>query len=136
MSKRSKKVRQSSFKGGNISTGGGNINISHVTGHGIIGANNSVSVNIQRNYSSASQFLEEAIAEIQRLLRQIEQTNPSATLEEKQAFVNLGISLTVKRQVIAALKEGKRQKFYEMLSSLDDSSIDVGKAVVKGWLQE
>ena len=79
------------------------------------------------------QTLTEAAAEIQRLLDQLNQTNPTATESEQIARVNEAIKLDIKQRAIAALKEGSETAIDEFV--LENKYLKVVKAIVKGWLQ-
>ena len=84
------------------------------------------------NYSQPQQTLAEAAAEIQKLLQQLEQTNPTATVEQQQAYVDAAISPTLKQRCVGALKAGGETAIEEFL---DNPYVNVGKAVVKGWMK-
>lgn len=83
------------------------------------------------NQFQEKQTLAEAADEIQQLLKQLEQTNPTATEIEKVDYVNNRIAPTLKQRIMGALKSGGETAFDELL---DDPYIAVGKAIVKGWL--
>ncbi len=90
-------------------------------------------VNTQNIYSSEQkQTLAEAAAEIQKLLKQLEQTNPTAKVEEQQAYVDAKIPLTLKKRCVSALQSGGEAAIEEFL---DNPYVNVGKAVVKGWIK-
>ncbi|MGB5632120.1 MAG: pentapeptide repeat-containing protein, partial [Waterburya sp.] len=76
--------------------------------------------------------LAEAADEIQKLLQQLEQTNPSATEEEKIIYVNDETSPGLKRRTVSALKAGGETAIEEFL---DNSYVNVAKAVVQGWMK-
>lgn len=87
----------------------------------------------QNNYASEpKQTLAEAAEEIQKLLQQLEQTNPTATEEEKIIYVNDETSPGLKRRTVSALKAGVETSIEEFL---DNPYVNVGKAVVKGWMK-
>ncbi|MEH2468115.1 pentapeptide repeat-containing protein [Nostoc sp.] len=82
--------------------------------------------------SEQKQTLADALAEIQRLIKQLEQNNPTANETEKIAYVNNGTTPSWKRRVIGALQglsEGAIEEF------LDNSYINIGKAIIKGWIK-
>ena len=87
----------------------------------------------QYNYASPEkQTLTEAAAEIQKLLQQLEQTNPTATPEQQEAYVNAAIPPTLKQRCVGALKAGGETAIEEFL---DNPYVNVGKAVVKAWIK-
>jgi len=88
----------------------------------------------QYNYASPEkQSLAEAAAEIQRLLKQLEETNPSATEAEQIAYVNVAAKPDLKQRAIAALKAGGDTAIDEFF--LENKYLKVGKAIVKAWIQ-
>jgi predicted phage gp36 major capsid-like protein len=82
--------------------------------------------------SEQKQTLAEAAAEIQRLLKQLEQTNPNVTEAEKVAYVNDETTPSLKRRAVGALQAGGEAAIEEFL---DNPYVNVGKAVVKGWMK-
>lgn len=82
--------------------------------------------------SEQKQTLAEAAAEIQRLLKQLEQTNPSVTEAEKVAYVNDETTPSFKRRVVGALQAGGKAAIEEFL---DNPYVSVGKAVLKDWMK-
>jgi hypothetical protein len=89
---------------------------------------------IQNTYiNKESQSLAEAAAEIQRLLKQLEETNPTATEYEQVAYVNLATKPTIKQRAITALKDGSETAIDEFV--LDNKYLKVIKSITKGWLQ-
>jgi hypothetical protein len=86
----------------------------------------------QHNYSpEQKQTLTDAAAEIQKLLKQLEATNPTATEGEKIAYVNDKINPSWKRAV-GALKAGVEAAIQEFF---DNAYVNVGMAIVKGWIK-
>ena len=83
-------------------------------------------------HSEQKQKLAEAAAAIQNLLKQLEQRNPSATEAEKVAYVNDKITPSFKDRAVSALQAGGEAAIEEFL---DNPYINVGKAVVKGWIK-
>ncbi|AUT04452.1 hypothetical protein CLI64_21425 [Nostoc sp. CENA543] len=79
------------------------------------------------------QTLAEAACEIQRLLKQLEETNPAATEPEQIVYVNVATKPDLKQRTIAALKEGGETAIEEFF--LENKYLKVGKAIIKGWLQ-
>ncbi|HAZ49398.1 MAG TPA: hypothetical protein DDW76_06935 [Cyanobacteria bacterium UBA11369] len=76
--------------------------------------------------------LAEAAAEIQQLLKQLEKTNPNATELEKIDYVNDETTPSFKRRVVGALQAGGEAAIEEFL---DNPYVNVGKAIVKGWIK-
>ncbi len=56
--------------------------------------------------SSQKQDLAEAAAEIQRLLKQLEETNPTATEKQKEAYINAAVSTPVRKRLLGAVTSG------------------------------
>ena len=79
------------------------------------------------------QSLAEAAAEIQRLLTQLEVTNPTATESEQVSYVNAAIKPDLRKRTIAALKAGTETAIDEFV--LENKFLKVGKAIAKGWLE-
>jgi uncharacterized protein YjbI with pentapeptide repeats len=77
--------------------------------------------------------LAEAATEIQSLLKQLEQTNPSATEVEKIAYVNGKASPSLKQRVVGALQAGGEAAIDEILEN--NPYVSVVKAVVKAWIK-
>lgn len=87
----------------------------------------------QINYASEQkQTLAQAAEEIQKLLKQLESSNPTATEEEKIAYVNDETSSGFKKRTVSALKAGVETSIEEFL---DNPYVNVGKAIVKGWIK-
>ena len=85
------------------------------------------------NYTSEKkQTLAEAAAEIQKLLKQLDQTNPAATVEQQQAYVDAAIPRSLKDKCVDALLAGGETAMDEFF--LDNPYIQVGKAIVKSWI--
>ena len=81
--------------------------------------------------SEQKQNLALAAGEIQRLLKQLEKTNPNATEAEKVAYVNDETTPSFKRRFVSALKAGDKAIFDEFI--LDNKVLKVVKAVAKEW---
>jgi phosphomannomutase len=79
-----------------------------------------------------SQPLNEAAIEIQRLLKQLEETNPTANEAEKIAYVNIATQRGLKQRVIIALRSSGETAIDRVM--LEDKYLDIGKAVIKGWM--
>ena len=82
---------------------------------------------------SEKQPLAEAALEIQTLLKQLEQTNPSATEGEKLAYVTDETTPSFKRRAASALRESGEAAVDEFV--LENKYLKVVKAAIKGWLQ-
>ena len=78
------------------------------------------------------QTLAEAATEIQKILKQLEVTNPTATDAEKIAHVNDETTPGFKRRVVGALQAGGEAAIEEFLKN---PYVNVGKAIVKGWIK-
>ncbi|MEL7067079.1 MAG: hypothetical protein AAGN15_00330 [Cyanobacteria bacterium J06581_3] len=83
-------------------------------------------------HSEQKKSLAEAAKEIQKLLQQLEETNPNATEIEKVDYVNDETSRGFKRRVVGALQAGGEAAIEEFL---DNSYVNIGKALVKGWIK-
>jgi len=108
-----------------------NVNNSEFSGN-IIQGNVTGNVVAQANQSEQKQTLAQAAAEIQQLLKQLEQTNPTATDSEKINHVNDETTPSFKRRVVSALQAGGETAIDEFL---DNPYFSVAKATVKGWLK-
>lgn len=85
----------------------------------------------QHNYASTDrQTLAEAAAEIQKLLKQLEETNPTATKPERQDFINLAIPLAKRTRILNALEAGGKAA---LEGFLDNPYLNVAMAVIEGW---
>jgi hypothetical protein len=88
---------------------------------------------IQHNYNytpEQRQTLAEAAAEIQQLLKQLEQTNPTATEVEQKAFLTAAIPPTKRQRFVNALQEGGKELFKELM---DNMYINTAIATIEGW---
>jgi DNA-binding MarR family transcriptional regulator len=83
--------------------------------------------------SEQKRTLTEAATEIQKLLKQLEQTNPTATEAEKVAYVNDETTPSFKRRVVGALQASGETAIDEFI--LENKYLKVAKAAIKGWLQ-
>jgi hypothetical protein len=81
-----------------------------------------------------SKPLNEAATEIQRLLKQLEETNPTTDEAEKIAYINIATKPGLKQRVIAALRSSGETAIDELV--LEDKYLNVGKAVLKGWISQ
>jgi hypothetical protein len=82
--------------------------------------------------SEQKQTLAASAKEIQQLLKQLEVTNPTATEAEKIAHVNDETTPNFKRRAVGALQAGGEAAIEEFL---DNPYVNVGKAIVKGWIK-
>ncbi|OKH57801.1 hypothetical protein NIES2130_17960 [Scytonema sp. HK-05] len=81
------------------------------------------------------QNLAEAAAQIQELLKQLEETNPTITETEKLIVVSKAAEEikkdpTLKARVIAALKLGGTEAFKE---AIDHPLVNILVAIIQGW---
>ncbi len=76
--------------------------------------------------------LAEAADEIQQLLKQLEQSNPTATDAEKISYVNDETTPKFKRRAVSALQAGGEAAIEELL---DNPYVNIGKAIIKGWMK-
>lgn len=130
-----------------------NLNISgetvNASGAGALslGDNTGTIANTINNYpSEQNKTLAEAAAEMQQLLKQLEQNNPAATDAQKITYVDLS-NPSLKTKVVTALKEnpGLRGRVIAAIEAGRESTIDefvlenkflkVGKAILKGWIE-
>jgi uncharacterized protein YjbI with pentapeptide repeats len=89
------------------------------------------SINHQHNYASEQrQTIAEAAAEIQQLLKQLEQTNPSATEADQTAFLTAVIPPTKRQRFANALQEGGKELLKELM---DNIYLNVAIAAIEGW---
>ncbi|MEG3877500.1 hypothetical protein QT972_08960 [Microcoleus sp. herbarium7] len=82
--------------------------------------------------SEQKQTLAASAKEIQELLKQLEVTNPTATEAEKITHVNDETTPSFKRRAVGALQAGSEAAIEEFL---DNPYVNVGKAIVKGWIK-
>jgi hypothetical protein len=83
--------------------------------------------------SEQKKTLAEAAGEIQQLLKQLEQSNPSATELEKVAYINDETTPSFKRRLCGALQATGESAIDEFV--LENKYLKVAKAAVKGWMQ-
>jgi hypothetical protein len=81
-----------------------------------------------------SQPLNEAATEIQRLLKQLEETNPATDEAEKIAYINIATKPGLKQRVIAVLRSSGETAIDKLV--LEAKYLNVGKAVLKGWISQ
>jgi len=88
-------------------------------------------VGTQHNYTPEQrQTLAEAAAEIQKLLKQLEQTNPTATEIEQKDFLTNAILQPKRQRFVNALQEGGKELFKELM---DNIYVNVAIATIEGW---
>lgn len=83
--------------------------------------------------SEQRQSLEEAAREIQKLLKQLEQTNPIVTEDEMLAYVNDETTPSFKRRVVNALKASSRTAIEEFF---DNPYTNIGRRIVRSWVKQ
>ena len=83
--------------------------------------------------SEHKKALAEAAREIQLLLKQLEQINPSATESEKVAYVNDETTPSFKRRVIGAFQASSESAIDEFI--LENKYLKLVKAAIKAWLR-
>jgi hypothetical protein len=120
--------KQSTFNLQNAQFGGGLVDAETVNAHQIGG-------NITNYTTEEKQNLAQAAAEIQQLLTQLEQTNPTITSAQKMAVVAQAVdeiekNPTLKARVVGALKSGGTEALKE---ALDHPLVNVFVAAVEGW---
>jgi hypothetical protein len=81
-------------------------------------------------YTEQQETLAEAAIEIQQLLKQLEQSNPSASEAEKIDYVNDETTPSFKRRVIGALQASSNVAIEEFL---DNPYLLVGKAIAYAY---
>ena len=85
----------------------------------------------QHNYAAPEkQDLAETALEIQRLLKQLEETNSTATESEQRAFVTASIPPTLRQRAVGALQSGGKAAVEELL---DNPYVNVAISVIEGW---
>jgi hypothetical protein len=107
--------------------------VGSVISTGTVGGSISVSSVNHVVHSEQKQTLAEAADEIQKLLKQLEETNPSATESQQIAYIDIATKPDLRQRAIAALREGGETAIEEFF--LENKYLKVGKAVIKGWLQ-
>jgi hypothetical protein len=81
--------------------------------------------------SEQKRTLAEAANEIQQLIQQLEQTNPTATEAEKVSHINDETTPSFKRRVSSALQASGETAIDEFI--LENKYLKVVKASIKGW---
>lgn len=115
-----------------IETGGDNFNLSGSFGVGV----NKGEIKTEKLAGiineAKQQNLVEAAAEIQQLLKQLEETNPTETetVIAAKAADEIRKNPTLKARVIGALKSGGKEAFKE---AVDNPLVNVLIAIIEGW---
>lgn len=92
------------------------------------------SINNQYNYApEQKQTLAEAVEEIQKLLKQLEVNNPTATEAEKIAYINDETTPSFKRRVVGALQAFGETAIDEFV--LENKWLKVIKETFKRWMK-
>lgn len=91
--------------------------------------------NINNYTPQQKQNLAEAAAEIQQLLQQLEQTNPTTSTSEKMTVVAKAVdeiekNPTLKARIIGALKSGGTEALKE---AIDHPLVNILMASIEGW---
>lgn len=120
--------KQSNFNLQGAQFAGGLVDAETVNAHQIGG-------NITNYTPEQKQNLAEAAAEIQQLLKHLEQTYPTTTTSEKMNVVARAVDKiennpTLKARVIGALKAGGTEAFKELI---DNPLINILLASIEGW---
>ncbi|HEY9851254.1 MAG TPA: hypothetical protein V6D28_17430 [Leptolyngbyaceae cyanobacterium] len=110
-----------------------NLQDAKITGSNV-GTNYGTQVGTQHNYA-AQQNLAEAAKDIQQLLQQLSESNPTNTPSEKMVVVEKAIKQieadpTLRERVIGALKSGGIEAFKELI---DHPLVNILIAVLEGW---
>lgn len=79
------------------------------------------------------QTLAEAANQIQTLLQQLEETHPTATRGEQEAFINRVIPTPQQEQFLNALQAGWQDMMQEFL---EQRYLSMAIAILEGWKQE
>jgi Cdc6-like AAA superfamily ATPase len=103
---------------------GGSINVGNVSQYAYF---------VDSQNSEQKRILMQASEEIQNLLKQFEQANPSATEFDKVVYLNDETTPSFKRRVVGALQASGETAIDEFI--LENKYLKVAKAAVKDWLQ-
>ncbi len=79
------------------------------------------------------QRLTQAASEIQRLLQQLEKTNPNATEAEQKAFVTAAIPSTLRQQAVGALQSNGGIALGSLWANPHDPYLSRAIAIVEDW---
>ncbi|MCL1465080.1 hypothetical protein [Argonema galeatum] len=110
-----------------------NLQDAKVTGSNV-GTNYGTQVGTQHNYAT-QQNLAEAAAEIQQLLQQLSESNPTNTPSEKMVVVEEALKQiegdpSLRERVIGAIKSGGIEAFKELI---DHPLVNILVAALEGW---
>lgn len=83
--------------------------------------------------SEQKQSLAKVAEEIQQLLKQLAQTQPTATEEDKINYVSDETTPSFKRRAVAAFIAGSETAIDEFI--LENKSVKVVKSAIKGWIE-
>ncbi|MEM0978795.1 MAG: PDDEXK nuclease domain-containing protein [Cyanobacteria bacterium P01_H01_bin.58] len=83
--------------------------------------------------TTASENFVEVALTVQRLLKLLQETNPIASQEEKQVFINTAIQRTLRQQAASTLQSVGRATVRELL---DDIYADAAIAIIEGWQKD
>jgi hypothetical protein len=117
---------------GNIASSGNPNNIGNAAGEA-----QAEMKSIQHNYApEQKQTLAEAAAEIQKLIQQLEETNPTATVAEKQSALAIEIQQEIKRNpnFKARLRNALKEGGIEALKVLF-APIGIPIEMARGWIE-
>ncbi|NEO52411.1 MAG: hypothetical protein F6K54_04545 [Okeania sp. SIO3B5] len=121
----------------NIS-GGQTFGYNQNNNYGMTFSGNIMASNVDRTIDESQQkTLAEAAAEIQQILQQLEQSNPTETTAGKMAVVTQAIKIvenkpTLKQRVIEALKSSGTEALKE---ALDNPVANILIAACEGWTE-
>lgn len=116
-----------------------NTHANHFQGNNFGNVANEVNDNAQQRVNQYGQYAEEKktlaelAKEIQDLLKQLEQTNSTATEDEQIAYINDKTSPSFKRRAAGALRAVGEAVLDEFI--LDNKYLKVAKATVKAWCE-
>lgn len=118
-----------------IDTSGGNFGIGHIAGGDI---NTKTMSKVGGVINEAQTNLVEAAAEIQKLLKQLEQTNSTSTNAEKMVVVAEAVDQiesnpTLKARVVNALKTGGTEALKE---AIDHPLVNILATTIEDWREE
>jgi hypothetical protein len=77
------------------------------------------------------QTLTEAAYEIQRLLKQLEDTNPSASEVEQVAYINIATNPALKQRILHALEQSGEATIEEFIQ--ENKYLKVMMVAIKNW---
>jgi uncharacterized protein YjbI with pentapeptide repeats len=116
---------------GNIASSGNQNNIGNAAGEAKAELK---SIQHIHNYApEQKQTLAEAATEIQHLLKQLEQTNPTATEAQQIEHINDETTPKFKKRVVGALQATSEAAIDEFV--LENKYLKVAKAAIKGWMK-